>query len=108
VTGRWFSSGTLVSSINKTDHHDITEILLKVALNTINLNKSIYLNYWGYMHINIHLFDIIYNTLDLRLSCNISAAQLSFLDLIMKSASPFLGGLTLALGKCADRAEKPK
>jgi hypothetical protein len=24
-----------VSSINKTDHHDITEILLKVALNTI-------------------------------------------------------------------------
>jgi hypothetical protein len=24
-----------VSSTNKTDHHDITEILLKVALNTI-------------------------------------------------------------------------
>jgi hypothetical protein len=23
---------------NKTDHHDITEILLKVVLNTINLN----------------------------------------------------------------------
>ena len=31
-------SGTLVSSTNKTDHHDITEILLKVALNTINHN----------------------------------------------------------------------
>jgi len=28
---------SLVSSINKTDHHDITEILLKVALNTITL-----------------------------------------------------------------------
>jgi hypothetical protein len=28
---------TPVSSTNKTDHHDITEILLKVALNTINL-----------------------------------------------------------------------
>jgi hypothetical protein len=27
-----------ISSINKTDHHDIAEILLKVALNTINLN----------------------------------------------------------------------
>jgi hypothetical protein len=27
-----------VSSTNKSDHHDITEILLKVALNTINLN----------------------------------------------------------------------
>jgi Trp operon repressor len=32
VTGRWFSPGILVSSTNKTDHHDITEILLKVAL----------------------------------------------------------------------------
>ena len=38
VTGQWFSLGTLVSSTNKTDHHYITEILLKVALNTINLN----------------------------------------------------------------------
>jgi hypothetical protein len=32
VTGRWFSQGTLVSSTNKTDCHNITEILLKVAL----------------------------------------------------------------------------
>ena len=29
--------GTPVSSINKTDSHDITEILLKMVLNTINL-----------------------------------------------------------------------
>ena len=35
VTGRWCSLGTPVSSTNKTDRHDITEILLKVALNTI-------------------------------------------------------------------------
>jgi len=35
VTGRWVSPGTPVSSTNKTDRHDITEILLKVALNTI-------------------------------------------------------------------------
>jgi hypothetical protein len=27
---------SVVSSTNKTDHHDITEILLNVALNTIN------------------------------------------------------------------------
>jgi hypothetical protein len=33
--GRWFSPGTPVSSTNKIDRHDITEILLKVALNTI-------------------------------------------------------------------------
>jgi ABC-type Fe3+ transport system permease subunit len=32
-----FSSGTPVSSTNKTDRHDITEILLKVALNTITI-----------------------------------------------------------------------
>ena len=36
AAGRWFSSDTLVSSTNKTDHHNITELLLKVALNTIN------------------------------------------------------------------------
>ena len=35
VTDRWFSPGTPVSSTNKTNHHDKTEILLKVALNTI-------------------------------------------------------------------------
>jgi hypothetical protein len=35
MAGRWFSLGTLVSSINITDCYNITEILLKVALNTI-------------------------------------------------------------------------
>ena len=38
--GWWFSLGPPVSSINKTDRHDITEILLKVALNTTTLNPS--------------------------------------------------------------------
>jgi hypothetical protein len=32
----WFSPGTPVSSTIKIDRHDITEILFKVALNTIN------------------------------------------------------------------------
>ena len=36
ATGRWFSPRPPVSSTNKTDHHDIAEILFKVALNTIN------------------------------------------------------------------------
>jgi hypothetical protein len=35
MRGWWFSLGTLVSSNNKTDYHDITEILRKVVLNTI-------------------------------------------------------------------------
>jgi hypothetical protein len=38
--GRWFSPGTPASSTTKTDRHDIAEILLKVALNTINQIKS--------------------------------------------------------------------
>ena len=41
AAGRWFSLGTPVSSINKTDRHDIAEILLKVALNTITLTPPI-------------------------------------------------------------------
>ena len=36
-----FSSGTPVFSTNKTDRHDTTEILLKVALNSINLPNLI-------------------------------------------------------------------
>ena len=39
ATGQWFSPGTPVSFTNKTDRHDITEILLKVVLNTINHSK---------------------------------------------------------------------
>jgi hypothetical protein len=42
ATGRWFSSGTPGSSTNTTDRHDINEIILKVALNTINPNLQIY------------------------------------------------------------------
>jgi hypothetical protein len=34
--GRWFSPGTLASSTTKTGRHDIAEIWLKVALNTMN------------------------------------------------------------------------
>ena len=37
MAGRWFTPGTPVSSINKTDHHDVAEILLKEELNTRTL-----------------------------------------------------------------------
>ena len=36
ITTKVVSSGTEVSSTNKTARHNTTEILLKVALNTIN------------------------------------------------------------------------
>jgi hypothetical protein len=37
AAGQWFSPGTPVSSTNKTDRHDITEILLKGVLNIITI-----------------------------------------------------------------------
>jgi hypothetical protein len=36
----FFSAGIPVSSTNKTNRHDITEILLKVALNTIKQTNN--------------------------------------------------------------------
>ena len=38
--GRWFSPGIPASSTTKTGHHDIAEILLKMALTTKNQIKS--------------------------------------------------------------------
>ena len=42
ATCQWFSPGTLVSSTNKTDCHDIAEILLKMALNAISQNLTLF------------------------------------------------------------------
>jgi hypothetical protein len=58
ATGRWFSLGTPVSSINKTGRHDITEILLKVVLNTINqqINGVLY-------HVHTYTVTISYHLL---------------------------------------------
>jgi hypothetical protein len=40
ATGRWFSPGPPVSSANKTDRHDIIEILFKMVLNTITITVT--------------------------------------------------------------------
>jgi hypothetical protein len=42
ATGRWFSSP------NKTDRHNITEILLKMALNTIKQHNSLCCQFWDH------------------------------------------------------------
>ena len=42
LSGQWFSPGTSASSTNKTERHDIAEILLKVTLNTITHNHLFY------------------------------------------------------------------
>ena len=43
--GRWYSPGTPVSSTNKTDRHDMTEILLTVSLNTITPKPTMEMSY---------------------------------------------------------------
>jgi hypothetical protein len=50
-----FSAGSPVSSINTTDRHDITEILLKVTLQAVkHICKMQHLE----MGINVHLYQI--------------------------------------------------
>ena len=44
TSDRWHSTGTPVSFSNKTDRHDIAEILLKVALNTLTMLSVVSLN----------------------------------------------------------------
>jgi hypothetical protein len=58
--GRWFSLGTPVSSTNKTDRHDIAEILLKVALNTITItpNRHHYLDFLFILEIQLSIYSI--------------------------------------------------
>ena len=48
--GQWFSPGTPASSTTKTGHHDIDEILLKVALNTNNSNFNFM---WIFLYKNL-------------------------------------------------------
>ena len=43
IACRWLSLGTPVSCSNKTDRHDIAELLLKVALNTTTFNPMLYI-----------------------------------------------------------------
>jgi len=46
VAGQCFSPGSPVSSTNKNDLHDITEILLKMSFNTINLTPMLIVYNW--------------------------------------------------------------
>ena len=48
AAGWWFSPGLPVSSSNKTDRHNITEILLKVALKTIKPTNQTTYHQWSY------------------------------------------------------------
>ena len=52
---RWFSPGTQASSTTKTGHHDIAEILLKVALNTKNQINQINQNCGIFVFLKLHI-----------------------------------------------------
>jgi len=56
TAGQWIVQSTPVSSTNKTHGHDITEILLKVLLNTINLNIliKVCISYESLTKSNVH------------------------------------------------------
>ena len=65
--GRWFSPGTPASSTTKTGRHDIVEILLNVALNTINQIKSNPIDFLLlYMHIFVMIIEIVKYNKDIR------------------------------------------
>ena len=53
--GQWFSQGTLVSSANKTNCHDISEILLKVTLTFITLTLHDYPRSHNLINSNLHV-----------------------------------------------------
>jgi hypothetical protein len=59
----WFSPGPPDFSTNKTDRHDITEILLKVALNTIKQinNQMCYAIFFFVLQKYLWLFDLLLN-----------------------------------------------
>jgi hypothetical protein len=59
--GRWFSLGTPASSTTKTGHHDIAEILLKVALKT--KNQSINQSYMIQIKVEENRFNLPHNGL---------------------------------------------
>jgi len=62
AAGRWFSLGTAVSSTNKTDHQDITELLLKVALNTITLTLLFLKELFPLFHLEYFIKKIVHAT----------------------------------------------
>ena len=60
----WFSPGTLASFTTKTGHHDIAEILLKVALNTISnqiVTLPLFYKFHLYNSYNYHIIDDKYS-----------------------------------------------
>ena len=80
ATGRWFSHGSPVSSTNKTDRHNITEILLKVALSTNKQTKHKNAHNWLYFSVE---HSSLWTFVNSSFSCTQKAAglQLRFITI---------------------------
>ena len=83
ATCRWFSPN---SSTNKTECHNITEILLKVALNTINQTKpSSVCGFWILIwYFKLFLKPIIYNIPSVTLT-NLRVREMKYQHFFMRS-----------------------
>jgi hypothetical protein len=81
VVCRWFSLDTPVSSTNKTDSHDKTEILLKLALNTITFSylRLLITHSWKLFLLNVVYFAAFGRSLFVLLSIFLVGIALSVL-----------------------------
>ena len=73
VAGLWFSPGTPVSFTNKTDHHIIAEILLKVVLNTITIPPECVRIHMSFIPFRYNGYFIIYFRAHFSLDPQLSA-----------------------------------
>ena len=84
ATGRWYSAGTPVSSTIKTDRHEITEILLKVVLNTITLTPIPIINCFitlPHLHVpNHNLQSVVVNNVLTSLYLRFSRGGVCFVE----------------------------
>jgi len=82
TAGRWFSPGTPFSSTNKTDRHDIAEILLKKALNTTTLTLLSLGIFWFFFSMGLNKCpQYICQIIDVKLS---KQSILFWMDFILK------------------------
>ena len=77
MAGQWFSPGTPVSSNNKTDYHNITEILLKIVLNTINQPGQLSSKYHFIIYKKLTQVQYFFQLLPLRQSVNLSTKEVT-------------------------------
>ena len=80
AAGRWFPPGTPVSSSNKTDCHNIAEILLKVTLKTLNHKPRLLSNKYLVVFHDFLFYNIAEILLMLALNTNQSINLFYFLS----------------------------